>query len=103
MSADRNPNSNGARLTGIAAEMGANLPKIAEGIRSRQIKTLIVFGEDVTQIGLGADLLGKLDTLIVSDILPNATTELAHFFLPGAPTRRNAAPSPTPRAGCRNS
>src|SRR3989454_481664 len=30
---DRNPNSNGARLTGIAAEpMGANLPKIADGI-----------------------------------------------------------------------
>src|ERR1051326_4088595 len=32
---DRNPNSTGARLLGIAAEtMGANLPRIADGIRS---------------------------------------------------------------------
>ena len=84
LNADRNPNSTGARLTGIAAEpMGSNLPKIAEGIRSGRIKTLIVFGEDVTRHGMGADLLGKLDTLIVSDILPNETTGLAHYLLPG--------------------
>jgi NADH-quinone oxidoreductase subunit G len=84
LNADRNPNSNGARLTGIAAEpMGSNLPKIAEGIRSGHIKTLMVVGEDVTRHGLGADLLGKLETLIVSDILPNATTRLAHYLLPG--------------------
>ncbi|MCX6912423.1 MAG: molybdopterin-dependent oxidoreductase [Verrucomicrobia bacterium] len=84
LNADRNPNGNGTRLTGIAAEpMGSNLPKIAEGIRSGRIKTLIVVGEDVTRHGLGADLLGKLETLIVSDILPNATTRLAHYLLPG--------------------
>ncbi|MGA2864635.1 MAG: molybdopterin-dependent oxidoreductase [Verrucomicrobiota bacterium] len=84
LSPDRNPNSNGARLTGIAAQpMGSNLPRISEGIRRGRIKTLIVFGEDVTRHGLGADLLGKLETLIVSDILPNRTTELAHYLLPG--------------------
>jgi NADH-quinone oxidoreductase subunit G len=84
LSPDRNPNGNGAKLTGISpAQMGSNLPKIAEGIRSGGIKTLIVFGEDVTKYGIGADLLGKLETLIVSDILPNRTTELAHFLLPG--------------------
>jgi NADH-quinone oxidoreductase subunit G len=84
LNADRNPNSNGAQLTGIAAEpMGSKLPKIAEGIRSGRIKTLIVFGEDVTRHGLGTDLLGKLETLIVSDILPNETTRLAHYLLPG--------------------
>jgi len=84
LSADRNPNGNGARLTGIAAEpMGANLPKIAEGIRSGRIQTLIVFGEDVTRHGIGADLLNKLDTFVVSDILPNETTRLAHYLLPG--------------------
>jgi NADH-quinone oxidoreductase subunit G len=84
LSADRNPNSAGARLTGIAAEpMGANLPKIAEGIRKGSIKTLLVVGEDMTRHGLGADLLGKLETLIVSDILPNETTRLAHYLLPG--------------------
>jgi NADH-quinone oxidoreductase subunit G len=84
VSEDKNPNSNGARLTGICfTEMGTNLPKIAEGIRSGKIKTLIVFGEDVTKHGIGAELLGKLETLIVSDILPNATTKLAHYLLPG--------------------
>ena len=84
VSADKNPNTNGAQLTGIAANlMGANLPKIVEGIRNGKIKTLIVFGEDVTRHGMGADLLGKLETLIVSDILPNATTKLAHYLLPG--------------------
>jgi NADH-quinone oxidoreductase subunit G len=84
LNADRNPNNAGARLTGIAAEpMGANLPRIADGIRSGRIRTLIVFGEDVSRHGLGADLLGKLETLIVSDILPNETTRLAHYLLPG--------------------
>ena len=84
VSADRNPNTNGARLTGICfTEMGTNLPQIANGIASGKIKTLIVFGEDVTKHGISADLLGKLDTLVVSDILPNATTNLAHYLLPG--------------------
>ena len=86
LNADRNPNSTGARLVGIAANpMGANLPKIAEGIRSGQVRTLIVFGEDVTKHGIGADLLGKLECLVVSDILPNSTTKLAHYLLPGCP------------------
>lgn len=84
LNADRNPNSRGARLLGIAAEpMGATLPKIADGIRNGKIKTLIAFAEDVTKHGIGADLLRKLDLLIVSDILPNETTKLAHYLLPG--------------------
>jgi len=84
--ADCNPNTTGAILTGIVdchAEMGRNLAKIADGIRSGSIRTLVVFGEDVTQHGLGADLLAKLDMLIVSDILPNATTAVATYLLPG--------------------
>ena len=84
VNADRNPNSNGAKLVGLAApQMGSNLSKIGDGIRSGAIKTLIVFGEDVTKYGIGADLLAKLETLIVSDILPNKTTAAAHFLLPG--------------------
>jgi NADH-quinone oxidoreductase subunit G len=84
VSADKNPNSNGARLIGICyTEMGIHLPKIADGIAKGAIKTLIVFGEDVTKHGIGADLLAKLDTLIASDILENETTKLAHYLLPG--------------------
>ena len=84
VSADKNPNTNGARLTGICfSEIGMNLPQIAAGIQSGKIKTLIVFGEDVTKHGISAELLGKLETLIVSEILPNGTTKLAHYVLPG--------------------
>ena len=101
---DKNPNINGARLTGMCfTEVGINLVKIADGIESGKIKTLIVFGENlvkhgvkaktlseketvsevVEQHGLTAELLAKLETLIVSDILPNETTKLAHYVLPG--------------------
>jgi len=84
LNADRNPNGTGARLIGIAANpMGSNLPKIADGIRTGRLKTLIVFGEDVTQHGIGSDLLSKLENLIVSDILPHETTKLVHYLLPG--------------------
>jgi NADH-quinone oxidoreductase subunit G len=84
VSADKNPNTNGARLTGICfTEMGINLPKIADSIAKGTVKTLIVFGEDVTKHGFDAELLGKLEILIVSDLLPNATTKLAHYLLPG--------------------
>ena len=101
---DKNPNTNGARLTGMSfTEMGINLSKIAAGIARGEITTLIVFGEDllmnsvksdklrereltsevVNEHGITAELLGKLDTLVVSDILPNATAKYAHYVLPG--------------------
>lgn len=84
VNADRNPNANGVRLTGLTPKtLGARLKKIAQAIESGEIKTLIVFGEDVTQYGISAELLAQLDCLIVSDILPNATTQLADFLLPG--------------------
>jgi NADH-quinone oxidoreductase subunit G len=81
---DKNPNSTGACLTGITARpMGSQLPRIADGIRSGAIKTLLIFGEDVTKHGINAELLGKVETLVVSDILPNMTTGAAHYLLPG--------------------
>ncbi|MEI7729485.1 MAG: molybdopterin-dependent oxidoreductase [Verrucomicrobiota bacterium] len=87
VSFDKNPNSVGARLTGISyTEVGIKLPNIARAIGEGKIKTLIVFGEDVTKHGIGENLLKKLDTLIVSDILPNETTKLAHYLLPGCAT-----------------
>jgi predicted molibdopterin-dependent oxidoreductase YjgC len=71
-------------LTGICqASAGIKLMVIADSIKVGKVKTLIVFGEDVTKNGIEAELLGKLDTLIVSDILPNETTKRAHYLLPG--------------------
>ena len=70
-------------IMGAAAErIGAKLPKIAEGIGRGEIRTLVVLGEDATK-HLGAELVGRVANLIVSDILPNATTKLAHILLPG--------------------
>jgi len=84
VNADKNPNSTGARLTGITTRRpGLRLKRIAEGIESGEITTLIVFGEDVTKHGIGSKLLRKLKLLVASDILPNATTERAHYLLPG--------------------
>jgi NADH-quinone oxidoreductase subunit G len=81
---DRNPNTVGSQLIGIGAkELGSNIPKITDAIKKGTVRALIVFGEDVTRHGIGADLLAKLETLIVSDILPNKTTELAHYLLSG--------------------
>jgi NADH-quinone oxidoreductase subunit G len=84
LNSDRTPNRTGARLLGICA-MGAGirLPVFSESIRLGKIRTLIVFGEDVTKHGIGVDWLAKLETLIVSDILPNPTTRAAHYLLPG--------------------
>jgi NADH-quinone oxidoreductase subunit G len=86
VSADPNPNTNGAILTGMVsswAGMNSKIDETADGIRAGRIRMLIVFGEDVTKSGIGETLLGKLEALIVSDILPNATTKLAHYLLPG--------------------
>jgi NADH-quinone oxidoreductase subunit G len=82
--ADKNPNSTGACLTGIChTEMGINLGDIAAGIRQGRIKQMIVLGEDVTQQDIGADLLAKLELLLVVAILPSPTSAAAHYVLPG--------------------
>lgn len=83
VNADKNPNSNGARLTGISGKrLGARLGRIADGIAAGSITHLIVFGEDVTSLGISEDLLKKLEGLIVSDILPTPTTKNAKLLLP---------------------
>ncbi len=80
---DRNTNTTGAQLTGITTKrVGSKLSSIAKSIRDGKVKTLIVFGEDVTKYGIDSNLLNNV-TLIVSDILPNETTKLADYLLPG--------------------
>lgn len=84
VSADRNPNTAGARMAGIAAQPpGSMIPRIAESIGAGRIQHLIIVGEDVVKHGISRDLLAKLRTLIVCDILPNETTAAAHVLLPG--------------------
>ena len=85
LNADRNPNANGAKLTGVAADpIGSRIPVIIEAIKSGKVKTLIVHGENVAKHGIAEELLAKLELLVVIDTLPNKVTELAHYILPGA-------------------
>jgi NADH-quinone oxidoreductase subunit G len=81
IAADRNPNTTGAKLLSVAT---GKLAEIASGIRSGSITALLVLGEDATNAGLTADDLAKLDALVAMDILPNATTDKAHFVLPSS-------------------
>ena len=81
VSADKNPNTNGAKLHGLAT---GQLGEIKKGIESGRIKTLFVQGENLEKAGFEAGLLAKLDGLVVLDILPSPTTRIATYVLPGA-------------------
>jgi len=82
---DRNSNTCGAQLAGVAANPpGSRITEIAAGIARGEIKALLVLGEDVTAAGIGAELLAKLDLLVVLAIPPCATSRVAHVVLPGA-------------------
>jgi NADH-quinone oxidoreductase subunit G len=83
MSADRNPNTLGAQLFGIASEYpGSKLREMTEKIASGEIRAVVALGEDLTQIGLAESDLKKLTALIVVGILPNETTRNASVLLP---------------------
>ncbi|MGA8660355.1 MAG: molybdopterin-dependent oxidoreductase [Chthoniobacterales bacterium] len=85
LSADRNPNLRGAQLLEVSDEQpGRRLGEIVQKVRSGEIKALVALGEDVTQFGLSSEDLTKLSSLIVMDILPNATTARATVLLPAS-------------------
>ncbi|MSR64314.1 MAG: 2Fe-2S iron-sulfur cluster binding domain-containing protein [Verrucomicrobiae bacterium] len=84
LSADRNPNTNGAKLTGVAGETpGSKLKPMADVINDGKITHLVVLGENIAKYGIPAETLQKLKLLVVIDILPSVTTKLAHYVLPG--------------------
>jgi NADH-quinone oxidoreductase subunit G len=85
LSADRNPNTAGALLTGAAATpVGSKIPQIAAEIGRGKIRCLIVHGENIVRHGVSADLLESLEFLLVIDTGRNETCESAHLVLPGA-------------------
>ena len=82
ISADRNPNTTGAKL--ILGKDGSTLPDIVRGIKIGKIRSLIVLGEDVTaEVGIPADQLRKLHYLLVVAHSENPTTQAADAVLPG--------------------
>jgi NADH-quinone oxidoreductase subunit G len=81
ISDDGNPNTLGAKLIGLAT---GRMPEIASGVSSGTIKSLLVLGEDACDCGIPEEDLRKLESLVVSDILPNQTTAAATVLLPAA-------------------
>jgi NADH-quinone oxidoreductase subunit G len=85
LSEDRNPNATGAVLIlDLHAGPGANLSRIADGVRSGEIKTLLVLGENPIKFGVSTEELARLSSFVVVDILSNAATEQAKVVLPAA-------------------
>jgi NADH-quinone oxidoreductase subunit G len=85
LSADRNPNTAGARLLGLSVgEPGNQLVEIADRVAAGRIKGLIVLHEDALQCGISAFHLSKLSALLTVGLLPNATTRVATVSLPAA-------------------
>jgi len=82
---DRNPNTTGAKLVLGLEDPYAKLEAIREGIRSGDIKALVVLGEDlITDAGFTAEDLAKLDFLLQTHLSANPTAEAAHLVLPGS-------------------
>jgi NADH-quinone oxidoreductase subunit G len=85
LSEDRNPNANGARLIlNLDSEPGANLFRIAAGVKSGEIRALVALGENPTAFGMSTEQLANLSTFVVMDILSNAATEHATVILPAS-------------------
>jgi len=67
----------------IPIRPGRNVREIFAGIESGEIKALLVFGSNpVKTFGISKEALGKLAFLMVAEIFPTETTEMADVVLP---------------------
>jgi NADH-quinone oxidoreductase subunit G len=81
----RNPNTIGARLIlGLDEEPGAKLGAIADGVKSGEVRALVVLGENPITCGVAVERLVNLPAFIAMDILSNAATEHATVLLPAS-------------------
>jgi NADH-quinone oxidoreductase subunit G len=82
LSADRNPNTSGARLLKIGSDAGDGLQHIKDAIFSGQVRALISLGENPLRLGITNEDLEKLPVYVVMDLLSNETTGFATAVLP---------------------
>ncbi len=67
----------------LPTEPGRNILSILEGVKSGEIKALLVFGSNpVKTFHIAKEELGKLGFLMVAELFPTETTEVAHVVLP---------------------
>jgi NADH-quinone oxidoreductase subunit G len=84
ISADRNPNSTGAKLVWQSPEPAAPLFAIREGVRSGSIRALLVLGEDLADAGFTDEDIAKPAFIASIQLLAGPTAEASHVILPGA-------------------
>ena len=83
ISADRNPNTNGAKI--ILGDTTQNIATIKTGLNNGSIKALVVFAEDLLgEAGFTQEELANAELIISSHILANPTAQLSDIVLPGA-------------------
>ena len=80
---DGNPNTWGAKITGISYG-GEKLPAIADGIRAGRFELVIALHEDLALLGLTAEQIQKIPHIITVALTPNTTTAHAHYILAAA-------------------
>lgn len=82
LSADRKPNTRGAFATKLVSEYPKqNLSELAEKVSSGKIKTLLVFGEDLSKLGFDVSLLKKVNLIYCGDT-ENETSKSAKISIP---------------------
>ena len=85
LSADRNPNTNGARLIlGLQGEPGSQLPQIAHAVARGHVKAIIAIKENPLEAGITSDQLSQLPAFVLIDLLENASTACATALLPSS-------------------
>jgi NADH-quinone oxidoreductase subunit G len=82
LSADRNPNTNGARLLGVTSAPGARLRDIADAVAAGRVKALIALGENPIEIGLSVAQLEALPAFVVMNLLADDAARAATAVLP---------------------
>jgi NADH-quinone oxidoreductase subunit G len=82
--ADKTPNSTGAREVGVKPTQGQGFEAILQGIREGKIKALYCLEDDLAADPKVAEVLSKLDFLVVHASNENATTALADVVLSSA-------------------
>jgi len=83
ISADRNPNTRGALVTGLlkAYPPPTVLTELADAIDHGAVKTVVTFGEDLAAAGLTAERLAKI-AIIAVGTRRNPTTDIAKILIP---------------------
>jgi NADH-quinone oxidoreductase subunit G len=83
LSADRNPNTRGALVTGLlkAYPPPTALTELADAIDHGAVKTVVTFGEDLAAAGLTAERLAKI-AIVAVGTRRNPTTDIAKILIP---------------------